>query len=368
MQRIDKRQTRSVPPQAAKQAKVAGKEVSDGSSGGSQRHPPRGRTHLWIWLYACAGAISLVLFGLTARSVMLGAYQAVNAQKAPGGQAAKASPPPALAGLRQVGTGATTVTLAWNAVPGGAPYTIYRGAAPVGKTNGTTFTDRGLEGPATYQYTVEDHYGQRRSVMAQLALPWSTIESGGARSVALVTTYPSYLAVLSGRVEGGTGFIVSASCDVLTAYHVVRSAHLFIDVSLPGGEVAHARLLASDRGQDLALLGLPRGTTCGRPFRFASQRVAIGSPVGLLGHPGLGALSWVQGAVVGADEPVDVSTLGTLQEFPFHASVDPGDSGGPLLNHWGQVVGVVDARSSSSTGYAVPGTEAAAFVRQVTGR
>ncbi len=272
-----------------------------------------------------------------------------------------------LKGLRQVGLGTSSVTLTWTPVPGGSPYTVYRDGRKIGSVRGASFTDTGLRGPASHRYTVRDRYGQESSVTARVGLRWPRLRAQDARSIALITTYPSLEDVLLGRVEGGTGFVVSPACDILTAYHVVRSAHLFIDVALPGDALVHARVLASDPGKDLALLAVPAGTGCGPPLAFAAQPPADGTSIGLLGHRGLRELALASGAVLGQSEPVDVTSLGILHEFPFRASVDPGDSGAPLLNRLGQVVGVVDARSSGTIGYAVPGTAAAAFVRRVAG-
>ncbi len=315
-------------------------------------------------MFLAAALLALVLFGLTARTLLQGVAAVT------GGRPASAPPPSAggaVTDLHQVGTSTTSVTLTWVPVPGGAPYAIYRGGMRIASTRLHAFTDRRLPGPGTYRYSVIDRYGKRTRITAQAALPWPAVEALAARSVALVTTYPTNVSLLTGRVIGGAGFVVSQGCDILTAYHVVRGAHPLIDVHLPSDAQVRAQVLATDPAQDLALLELPRGTRCGAPLPFASHTPAIGAPVGLLGHPALGALVFARGAISGRAETVDVKTLGLFKEFPFRGAVDPGDSGGPLLNHWGQVVGVVDARGGAKIGYALIASQAAAFVQRYVG-
>lgn len=319
-------------------------------------------SRLLRWIFGWTAVLTLLLVGMTAWSLTLGERQvpAVHAVQA-GANKAKAAPPQ-LSGLRQVGLGTHSVTIVWRPVAGGAPYTVYRNGQVIGRTDAPTFTDQGIQGPAQFHYAVSDRFGQRETLIGQVAMPWSQVESGASPSVALVTTYPSYLSLITGQVQGGTGFVVNKACDILTAYHVVRDAHVFIDVTLASGTRVHARLLAKDPALDLALLALPGGTDCGAALSFSSQPPKTGMPVGLLGYPGLGPLAFARGELTAARESVRVTTVGTLQEMAFRGAADAGDSGGPLFNHFGRVIGVVDARSSGDMGYAIPGGEVQAFL------
>ncbi len=176
----------------------------------------------------------------------------------------------------------------------------------------------------------------------------------------------------TGRMlSSGTGFVV-ASGRALTNHHVVEGCAALRYRNAAGAEGA-ARVLASDRDRDLALLDLPADAGPPLPFRrdAAARR---GEGVVTYGFPLAGLLS--SGPTLTTGEISALAGLGDNQrQYQISAPVQPGNSGGPLLDMNGNVVGVIVSklnaqRIAQRTGdipqnvnFAVKHTEALEFLR-----
>jgi S1-C subfamily serine protease len=169
----------------------------------------------------------------------------------------------------------------------------------------------------------------------------------------------------------GTGFLV-AEGRVLTNYHVVEGC-VRMAARNAAGERVPARVDATDKQRDLALLTVPARFGPPLPFRDKPP-VERGETIVTYGFPLSGLLSSGPTLTTG-----DVSALAGLRDNPMHfqisAPVQPGNSGGPLLDAQAHVVGVVvsklnAARIAEMTGgdipqnvnFAIKGTEALAFL------
>jgi S1-C subfamily serine protease len=138
----------------------------------------------------------------------------------------------------------------------------------------------------------------------------------------------------------GAGVIVNNSGEILTALHVVQGASA-IEVSFPDGSTSAATIRSSDATHDIASL---------TPLHFPAVivpavlggGVQVGDPVFAVGHP-LGLVdSLTAGVVSGLNRVFKVANGRTLTGLiQFDAAVNPGNSGGPLVNRQGQVVGIV---------------------------
>ncbi len=155
---------------------------------------------------------------------------------------------------------------------------------------------------------------------------------------------------------GGSGVIWSANGLIVTNAHVVRSTG--VSVRLWDGRQFYAPLIAHDPRRDLAAVQLPAGDlpalTAGDSdaLRPGEVAVAVGNPLGFAGvlstgviHsvgslPGMGRQSWVQATV----------------------RLAPGNSGGPLTDAKGQVIGINTA-IVYGLGVAVPSNDVRAFLR-----
>ncbi|MEM7031463.1 MAG: trypsin-like peptidase domain-containing protein [Chloroflexota bacterium] len=161
----------------------------------------------------------------------------------------------------------------------------------------------------------------------------------------------------------GTGVVVSEAGDILTAFHVVDEADE-IEVTFADGGKALAEMIVAEPENDIAVLrplsapSLIVPAVLGNPnaMRVGDEAYAVGNPLGLVG-------SMSEGVISGFDRslPLPDSDLRLEGLIQFDAAVNPGNSGGPLLNRAGQVVGIVTALANPSDqgffigiGFAVP--------------
>jgi S1-C subfamily serine protease len=148
-----------------------------------------------------------------------------------------------------------------------------------------------------------------------------------------------------GKVEGtrGSGVVIDDNGSVLTSLHVVDKA-IDIQVTFADGTQSAAFVLQRDPDNDLALLK-PRNPPDGIPPAVlgSSGSLSVGDEVFAAGSPFGIPNSFSAGVVSGLNRsfkpPNQSSSLqGVIQ---FDAAVNPGNSGGPLLNRDGEVVGIV---------------------------
>lgn len=165
----------------------------------------------------------------------------------------------------------------------------------------------------------------------------------------------------------GSGFIIDKSGIVVTNDHVVRVGDV-ITVTLENGKEYPARKIGSDRETDLAVLKID-GPATFPAVRFGnSDRLRVGEWVVAIGQPfGLGG-SVSAGIVSAKSRDID---SGLYDDFiQTDAAINRGNSGGPLFDMSGRVVGVntvifAPGGGSVGVGFAVPGTLAERVVRQL---
>ncbi|MCA3367517.1 MAG: trypsin-like peptidase domain-containing protein [Roseomonas sp.] len=173
-------------------------------------------------------------------------------------------------------------------------------------------------------------------------------------------------------VSSGTGFVVAAR-RIMTNHHVVDGC-AEVAARLPDGQEIPTRVMASDATRDLALLSTEAEAGPILPFRGAGA-YRRGEGVVTYGFPLAGLLSSGPTLTTG-----EVSALAGLADNQRHlqisAPVQPGNSGGPLLDMRGQVIGVVVSKLNAgqvarqtgdipqNVNFAVKHTEALAFLRE----
>jgi S1-C subfamily serine protease len=161
----------------------------------------------------------------------------------------------------------------------------------------------------------------------------------------------------------GTGVIVNENGDILTALHVVEDA-TEIEVFFADGSQATAVILSAEPENDIAVLyphqppALIVPAVLGNPraMRIGDQAFAVGNPLGLVASMSAGVISGFDRSI-----PVQESEQRLEGLIQFDTAVNPGNSGGPLLNRHGHVVGIVTALANPSEqnyfigiGFAVP--------------
>jgi serine protease Do len=167
----------------------------------------------------------------------------------------------------------------------------------------------------------------------------------------------------------GSGFIIDREGFVLTNHHVIESAER-ITVTLADGRAFRAEVVGTDPAIDVALLKIPGGRDLPEAPLGNSDDLRVGEWVCAIGNP----LGYVHSVTVGVVSFIgrklwDVSLDDYIQT---DAAINFGNSGGPLINSRGQVIGINAAVSSrtSSIGFAVPINQAVAILPQLraTGR
>lgn len=158
----------------------------------------------------------------------------------------------------------------------------------------------------------------------------------------------------------GTGVVINADGEILTAAHVIAGGGQ-ITVTFADGTRAPAKVVSSEPTKDIAVLLAENQpevlvpAVMGGGLKVGDEVFAVGHPFGLVG-------SLSSGVVSGFGRSIPIKDGQRLEDLiQFDAAVNPGNSGGPLLNRNGQVVGVVTALANPSEqaffvgiGFAVP--------------
>jgi S1-C subfamily serine protease len=178
------------------------------------------------------------------------------------------------------------------------------------------------------------------------------------------------------ETASGTGFVIDASAAyVLTNNHVIRGA-TSVTVTIPAtGRTLQARIVGADAATDIAVLQISPlpGLTAAHLGSSAtatvgSAVVAIGNQAGAGGPPALAA-----GVISGIGRTIQASDGASRFTETLHgllattARIEPGDSGGPLADTAGEVIGVDTAAGTggAAAGYAIPIEAAMAAEQQI---
>lgn len=158
----------------------------------------------------------------------------------------------------------------------------------------------------------------------------------------------------------GAGVIVNRAGTILTALHVVDGAET-VQVSFVDGTRSTAWITSADAANDIAVLQPDRGpevivpAVLGGGAQIGDEAYAVGHPLGYVASLSSGVISGLDRSAKGENgRRID----GLIQ---FDTAVNPGNSGGPLLNRAGQVIGIVTALANPlrdgyfiGVGFAVP--------------
>lgn len=171
---------------------------------------------------------------------------------------------------------------------------------------------------------------------------------------------PSAVSIESAGPDGysaGTGVVLTQDGYIITNAHVVAGARR-VDVLLPSNQTLPASLVGFNAVEDLAVLKVEAAGLI--PAQFGdSNALHIGEPVAALGDSLGYRGTFTDGIVSALDREVEVDDV-SMVLIQTSAAINYGNSGGPLLNQYGQVIGintvkiVTEDGSAESLGFAIP--------------
>lgn len=174
----------------------------------------------------------------------------------------------------------------------------------------------------------------------------------------------SVVAQLSDGVSEGTGCIISSDGQILTGWHVVEGAKT-IDITTANGKTYKAKLIAkmTDK-KDLAILKIEPKEELSTVSFGDSEEVKVGQKVLTIGNPFGFSNTLTQGIISRIDY--------VKNRFQTDAAINPGCSGGPILNSTGEVIGISQSIynpdhniSNIGIGFAIPSNEAVKFISSI---
>ena len=171
----------------------------------------------------------------------------------------------------------------------------------------------------------------------------------------------NYWGFQSTSAASGSGFIISDDGYILTNFHVIQNSSS-ITVALYDGTEYEAELIGYDESNDIAVLKV-EGEDLVPVILGDSENMNVGDPVVAIGNP-LGELTFslTSGAISAMGRTVTMSNGTTMKLIQTDCAINSGNSGGALFNLYGEVIGITNAKYSSSSsgasidniGFAIP--------------
>ena len=184
----------------------------------------------------------------------------------------------------------------------------------------------------------------------------------------------NYFGYQTTSAAAGSGFILTQDGYILTNYHVVEGSNS-ITVTTYDGTGYDATLIGYDESNDIAVLKIDASDLT--PVVLGdSDTLNVGDTVVAIGNP-LGELTFslTTGVVSALDRPVTLSTGTTMNLIQTDCAINSGNSGGALFNLYGEVIGITNAKYSSSgssseasidnIGFAIPINHVLSIVKSI---
>jgi S1-C subfamily serine protease len=229
------------------------------------------------------------------------------------------------------------------------------------------------------------HLRVRVALVALVAL--SVLGTGAAFAATRTTTTKIGTGVVvintnlafQGASAAGTGIVLTSSGEILTNNHVIAGATTIRVVVPKTTHTYTARVVGYSTTADVAVLQLQKASNLKTVTTGSSSKLKLGARVTAVGNAGgTGMLRSAKGNVIGLNRSITVQDdSGAVEQLTglieTSAALQPGDSGGPLLNSAGRVVGIDTAAASgspfaasfSTEGYAIPIGKATTIARQI---
>ena len=174
----------------------------------------------------------------------------------------------------------------------------------------------------------------------------SMVDSCVGITTELVTT--NYWGQKVRGAAAGSGFVISSDGYILTNYHVIKGATA-IQVAFADGKTYDAELIGGEEANDIAVLKIQAtGLT---PVKLGdSDNRVVGEQVCAIGNP-LGELTFTftSGYVSARDRSITMDNGEIMNMLQTDTAINSGNSGGPLFNMYGEVIGITTAKYSSNS-------------------
>lgn len=172
--------------------------------------------------------------------------------------------------------------------------------------------------------------------LAQFSIAQSAIDSVAVTKSAM----PAVVRIVTDRDSSGSGIVISPDGMIVTALHVVRGASDAHAITTGGESYRIVQVLSFDTERDLAIIKVEAANLSILKLS-ESDDVSVGEPVLVIGYPlGLREASVTMGIVSAVHRDA-----GLIQTS---AAVNHGDSGGPLLNARGKIIGIIEWKASNA--------------------
>lgn len=195
-------------------------------------------------------------------------------------------------------------------------------------------------------------------LLTQAEVYAANVNSTVGITTSITTNYWGYQ---STSAASGSGFVFSDNGYILTNFHVVEDSDS-ITVTMYDGTSYDAALIGYDESNDVAVLKI-EATNLTPVVLGDSDKVNIGDNVIAIGNP-LGELTFslTSGSISAKDRDITMSSGSTMQLMQTDCAINSGNSGGALFNMYGEVIGITNAKYSSSSsgtsidniGFAIP--------------
>lgn len=146
----------------------------------------------------------------------------------------------------------------------------------------------------------------------------------------------------------GSGFVISADGYILTNYHVIENANS-IKVAFVDGATYDAKYIGGDKDNDIAVVKID-ATGLTPVVIGSSNNMLVGEQVTTIGNP-LGELTFSEstGIISALNRTITMSDGRQMDMIQTDCAINSGNSGGPLFNSHGEVIGIVSAKYSSGS-------------------
>ncbi len=191
--------------------------------------------------------------------------------------------------------------------------------------------------------------------------------------VSTEVTYTNFFGMRSSAAVSGSGFIITPNGYIMTNYHVIEDAYkagLTVNVIVRDGTRYKAEIVGVEPDNDVAVLKIEadglNAVTLGNSdaMRVGDAVYAVGNPLGELDF------SMTTGHVSAKDRRIVTDRNGgAIAMFQFDAAINSGNSGGPVYNARGEVVGIATAKPASygveGIGFAIPVNDATRIAKDL---